>query len=139
MSDFRRRNMNDGWSTISDWVQDAFITIPLSRSQSGQRTHQHASAAAPFGGDNRSTSPISKAGLARLAPEVSIARSHRRREAASWVRSPSGEERTRVDHACEQCRHRKRKCSGERPSCTQCEDFELTCVYGEKKIEKSRK
>ncbi len=138
MSDFRRRNRYDGWSLVPDWV-DAFITIPLSQCQPGQRTHQHASAAATSGGDNPSASAIPTAVPARIAPEVSIPRLHQRREAAPPAVVPSGEGRTRVDRACESCRHRKRKCSGERPSCENCEDFQLNCVYGERKPDRPRK
>ena len=32
-------------------------------------------------------------------------------------------------HAFEECRHRKSRCNGARPSCDQCEDMGFTCRY----------
>lgn len=39
----------------------------------------------------------------------------------------------RVSHACEPCRYRKTKCSGERPQCKHCQDFKIPCVYADRK------
>ena len=36
---------------------------------------------------------------------------------------------SRVAQACEQCRRRKIKCSGERPKCKNCSDLDSECVY----------
>lgn len=48
-------------------------------------------------------------------------------------------EKQRVAHACEPCRHRKSKCSGERPVCKHCSDFKINCVYADGKRDRSRK
>ncbi|KAL8849238.1 MAG: hypothetical protein Q9221_005768 [Calogaya cf. arnoldii] len=45
----------------------------------------------------------------------------------------------RVTHACEPCRQRKTKCSGERPICKHCEDFSIDCVYEDGKRDRTRK
>lgn len=47
--------------------------------------------------------------------------------------------RHRVNHACEPCRHRKTKCSGERPVCRHCQDFKLTCYYADGKRDRAKK
>lgn len=48
-------------------------------------------------------------------------------------------EKQRVSHACEPCRQRKTKCSGERPVCKHCEDFKITCLYADGKRDRTRK
>lgn len=50
----------------------------------------------------------------------------------------SASERHRVAHACEPCRQRKTKCSGERPNCAHCQNYGITCVYADNKREKSK-
>ncbi|KAL8892732.1 MAG: hypothetical protein Q9192_005576 [Flavoplaca navasiana] len=45
----------------------------------------------------------------------------------------------RVTHACEPCRQRKTKCSGERPVCKHCEDFNILCIYEDGKRDRTRK
>lgn len=45
----------------------------------------------------------------------------------------------RVTHACEPCRHRKTKCSGERPACRHCVDFKITCYYADGKRDRVKK
>jgi hypothetical protein len=47
--------------------------------------------------------------------------------------------RHRVNHACEPCRHRKTKCSGERPVCRHCEDFKIACFYADGKRDRVKK
>lgn len=48
-------------------------------------------------------------------------------------------EKSRVSHACEPCRQRKTKCSGERPVCKHCEDFQINCVYADGKRDRTKK
>ncbi len=48
-------------------------------------------------------------------------------------------EKHRVAHACEPCRHRKTKCSGERPVCKHCEDFKINCVYADGRRDRTKK
>ncbi|RVX70003.1 hypothetical protein B0A52_06174 [Exophiala mesophila] len=45
----------------------------------------------------------------------------------------------RVTHACEPCRHRKTKCSGERPACRHCVDFKIACYYADGKRDRVKK
>ncbi|MCJ1245580.1 hypothetical protein MMC30_002784 [Trapelia coarctata] len=74
-----------------------------------------------------------------LAPKVAIPRLPRTDQAASPIGSVRAGEKHRVNHACEPCRHRKTKCSGERPSCKHCEDFKISCVYADGKRDRVKK
>ncbi|KAL8697220.1 MAG: hypothetical protein Q9224_002422 [Gallowayella concinna] len=51
----------------------------------------------------------------------------------------SSDNKHRVSHACEPCRQRKTKCSGERPICKHCEDFKIPCVYEDGKRDRTKK
>lgn len=53
--------------------------------------------------------------------------------------SNSSENKHRVSHACEPCRQRKTKCSGERPVCKHCEDFRITCIYADSKRDRTKR
>ena len=44
-----------------------------------------------------------------------------------------------MTHACEPCRHRKTKCSGERPTCRHCQDFKIACYYADGKRDRVKK
>lgn len=48
-------------------------------------------------------------------------------------------EKHRVAHACEPCRKRKTKCSGERPVCKHCEESQIICAYADGKRDRTRK
>lgn len=48
-------------------------------------------------------------------------------------------EKHRVSHACEPCRQRKTKCSGERPICKHCEEFSISCVYADGKRDRNKR
>ena len=48
-------------------------------------------------------------------------------------------DKARVSHACEPCRSRKTKCSGERPTCAHCEEYKLTCVYADGKRDRAKR
>src|SRR2546423_4130720 len=71
------------------------------------------------------------------AAKVAIPRLKKTAEAASSSVRSSG--RHRVNHACEPCRQRKTKCSGERPVCTHCQDFKIACFYADSKRDKAKK
>ena len=71
--------------------------------------------------------------------KVAIPRLNRNSDDQSPSRGPVGAEKNRVAHACEPCRRRKTKCSGERPRCQHCEDFKLPCTYADGKRDKTRK
>ena len=47
--------------------------------------------------------------------------------------------RHRVMHACEPCRSRKTKCSGEKPACKHCQDFKVSCIYADGKRDRAKK
>lgn len=71
------------------------------------------------------------------AAKVAIPRLKRPSDAASEDARAGG--RHRVTHACEPCRHRKTKCSGERPVCRHCADFKITCFYADGKRDRVKK
>jgi hypothetical protein len=75
------------------------------------------------------------------APQVST-----RRVAIPRLKKRGGEEVAegerksgRVSHACEPCRQRKTKCSGERPTCTRCKDIDVVCFYADGKRDRLKK
>ncbi|KIW73231.1 hypothetical protein PV04_01365 [Phialophora macrospora] len=70
--------------------------------------------------------------------KVAIPRLKRSIDASSEDAARSGG-RHRVNHACEPCRHRKTKCSGERPVCRHCQDFKITCFYADGKRDRVKK
>ncbi|MCJ1315937.1 hypothetical protein MMC15_001257 [Xylographa vitiligo] len=74
-----------------------------------------------------------------LAPKVAIPRLPRNSDAATPSGSLKTGDKHRVNHACEPCRHRKTKCSGERPVCKHCEDFKITCAYADGKRDRVKK
>ena len=41
--------------------------------------------------------------------------------------------RKRTAHACEECRHRKSRCNGGRPSCDGCQEMGFVCRYRQSK------
>ena len=72
-------------------------------------------------------------------PKVAIPRLRRNSEDQSLAKGFIAVDKNRVSHACEPCRQRKTKCSGERPGCQHCEDFQLLCVYGDGKRDRTKK
>lgn len=72
------------------------------------------------------------------AAKVAIPRLKRPSEAASEGTGRGGS-RHRVNHACEPCRHRKTKCSGEQPVCRHCQDFKIACYYADGKRDRVKK
>ncbi|PSN73969.1 hypothetical protein BS50DRAFT_566888 [Corynespora cassiicola Philippines] len=59
-----------------------------------------------------------KIAIPRIKREGSVDNPHRKRHS-----------RPRAQRACESCRKRKVKCTGEQPSCFSCSDQGLSCVY----------
>ena len=76
--------------------------------------------------------------LSQKLAKVAIPRLKRSVDALGDDASRSGG-RHRVNHACEPCRHRKTKCSGERPVCRHCQDFKITCFYADGKRDRVKK
>lgn len=70
--------------------------------------------------------------------KVAIPRLPHKGDAGALDGSRSGG-RHRVMHACEPCRARKTKCSGETPSCKHCLDFKVLCVYADGKRDRAKK
>ncbi|KAK9369113.1 fungal-specific transcription factor domain-containing protein [Lipomyces kononenkoae] len=50
----------------------------------------------------------------------------------------TGAKSPRISHACEPCRLRKTKCSGERPACSHCIAFGIDCNYANNKRDRTR-
>lgn len=71
------------------------------------------------------------------AAKVAIPRLKRSLESGEGNTKLGG--RHRVTHACEPCRHRKTKCSGERPTCRHCQDFKIACYYADGKRDRVKK
>lgn len=71
------------------------------------------------------------------AAKVAIPRLKRSADTQEGLSKPGG--RHRVTHACEPCRHRKTKCSGERPMCRHCLDFKIQCYYADGKRDRVKK
>lgn len=71
------------------------------------------------------------------AAKIAIPRLKKNTEALSSSARSSG--RHRVNHACEPCRQRKTKCSGERPICKHCQDFRIDCFYADGKRDRAKK
>lgn len=71
------------------------------------------------------------------AAKVAIPRLKRTLDTGDVASKPGG--RHRVTHACEPCRHRKTKCSGERPTCRHCQDFKIQCYYADGKRDRVKK
>ena len=71
--------------------------------------------------------------------KVAIPRLRRNSEDRSLSKGSAAMDKNRVAHACEPCRQRKTKCSGERPACQHCEDFKLQCVYADGKRDRTIK
>ena len=71
--------------------------------------------------------------------KVAIPRLRRGSDVASNAGSTRAGDKHRISHACEPCRHRKTKCSGERPTCKHCEDFKIVCLYADGKRDRVKK
>lgn len=83
--------------------------------------------------------PQSRTTPQQRTAKIAIPRLYRESDVASTAGSSVLGDKPRVTHACESCRHRKTKCSGDRPTCKHCEDFSLTCVYEDGKRDRMRK
>ena len=77
--------------------------------------------------------------LQEPTPKIAIPRLRRGSEGTSAAGSSAVGDKHRVSHACEPCRHRKTKCSGERPICKHCEDFRINCTYADGKRDRTKK
>lgn len=74
------------------------------------------------------------------AGKVPIPRMRSEAEAGSVAAgSREGGDKHRISHACEPCRSRKTKCSGERPACGHCREHGLVCAYGDGKRDRAKK
>lgn len=83
-------------------------------------------------------SPIDRGLTPTKAPKVAIPRLPNKGDSAAGGGTQSGG-RHRVMHACEPCRSRKTKCSGEKPACKHCQDFKVTCIYADGKRDRAKK
>ncbi|KAF5649991.1 quinic acid utilization activator [Fusarium sp. NRRL 52700] len=70
----------------------------------------------------------------RAQPEASPRGSKRARtDTETSDKGPNGRSRHRITRACNECRRRKDRCGGQRPSCKSCIDNNRTCSYGPSK------
>lgn len=70
----------------------------------------------------------------RGQPEASPRASKRARtDTETSDKGPNGRNRHRITRACSECRRRKDRCGGQRPSCKSCIDNKRTCSYGPSK------
>ncbi|OJD29884.1 c6 transcription factor [Diplodia corticola] len=53
--------------------------------------------------------------------------------------APSSADKRRTPKACVECRSRKIKCNGKRPTCDHCEQCQVPCVYAETKRELNKR
>lgn len=83
--------------------------------------------------------PKTKTPHTKRPPESKVAKNETKKHLK--VGDMHGEEvsRHRSKQACESCRHKKIKCSGERPMCSQCRDFEQDCYYESGKRDQEQK
>ena len=101
--------------------------------------HQSAARAQPDVSRLPPLRPHSRTTLQQRTEKIAIPRLHREPDGASTAGSSGPGDKHRVTHACESCRHRKTKCSGDQPLCKHCADFNLPCVYEDGKRDKTRK
>ncbi|KAF4473397.1 quinic acid utilization activator [Fusarium agapanthi] len=77
------------------------------------------------------TSPDTRS---RGQPEATQRASKRARiDLETSEKEPNGRNRLRITRACNECRRRKDRCGGQRPSCKSCIDNNRTCSYGPSK------
>jgi hypothetical protein len=80
---------------------------------------------------SKNVPPINKVAIPRL------------QKVTDTIKSPVSlrftEGKHRVNHACQSCRSRKTKCTGDRPRCKHCMDFDLPCTYQDGKRDKAKK
>lgn len=79
---------------------------------------------APSTGEASSLNPVAKLAIPRLKTDPLLSR---------------GTGNRRVTRACQLCREKKIKCSGDQPSCTYCQSLEITCHYTGGKREQTKK
>ena len=85
----------------------------------------------PLSPHERSSHPGAKVAIPRLRRDTD--------DPSGPQSSASPDNKHRVRHACEPCRQRKTKCSGERPMCKHCEDFKIICVYADGKRDRTKR
>lgn len=110
--------------------------VPTKPSESARRSSSHLSQPPPLPAFRLPKSPIERPPA--KAPKVAIPRLLNKGDSAAGGGTKSGG-RHRVMHACEPCRSRKTKCSGEKPACKHCQDFKVNCVYADGKRDRAKK
>jgi len=113
---------------------------PVEQTQASESTRQSSSlfsqAPPPAPTFRLPTSPVDRG--PPKAPKVAIPRLLNRGDSVAAAGSKTGG-RHRVMHACEPCRTRKTKCSGEKPACRHCQDFKVRCIYADGKRDRAKK
>lgn len=133
MSEDHRRNadQNPSWTQGGD--PSGTVAVSAATFQSIQpKSHQLQ---AVHSGSSRNEIhhqplPRSQSSVPKRQPaKIAIPRLPRDTDWSSSAGSSFLGDKHRVPHACVECRTRKTKCSGERPSCKHCLDFKILCSY----------
>ncbi|RMD41544.1 hypothetical protein DV735_g3577, partial [Chaetothyriales sp. CBS 134920] len=111
-------------------VRTAPSVSPAQNAASPDRAFRIPAAVRPPGDEAARSAKVAIPRLKRSAESAT--------EVGGVVRTAAGG-RHRVNHACEPCRHRKTKCSGERPECRHCQDFKIPCYYADGKRDRVKK
>ena len=75
----------------------------------------------------------------RSSAKIAIPRLRRYSDEYVAVKGSAPLDKSRINHACEPCRLKKIKCSGDKPECKHCEEVGLVCYYEEGKRDRARK
>ncbi|KAG1766851.1 hypothetical protein EV702DRAFT_785181 [Suillus placidus] len=120
------------------WHESLMATLQLfDQFLSGEAQHHNNTASSPTGDfpsvtqQNMSLGESSTPARETVSPEESYAPT---RKLTGSVRS----KRARVVHACDECRNKKKKCSGEQPLCLSCQKVGRECTWTPIKTSKNR-
>ncbi|KAG1893841.1 uncharacterized protein F5891DRAFT_1064554 [Suillus fuscotomentosus] len=121
------------------WHQNLMVTLQLFEHSLGGKAPYYSNAAFPPVGDlpfitQQNMSPGESSTPARRT--VSPEGSYPTHELAGQVRSKRTQ--PRVVHACDECRNKKKKCSGEQPLCLSCQKAGRVCTWTPIKTSKTR-
>ena len=108
--------------TFVDWKHLPSELITAWKKSDASPLHPHSAPSIPSPMQLTDSQP-------RSTPKVAIPRLRRDSEDQLVSKAAVTGDRHRVTHACESCRGRKTKCSGDRPVCRHCQDHRLLCVY----------
>ena len=125
-------------------IQPQSHSQPLSPDQAAVPSMKSITSARPRSKQNQHPTPQQRRPSPPRAPalataKVAIPRLNRDHENGALAGPSKEGEKHRVSHACEPCRSRKTKCTGERPICAHCKEYRLQCYYADGKRDRARK